>query len=145
MSPNKDETGLSLPKLVVWWSNWHDQLFCFLIYIIIFDNYFFIFIFTITVTPNPYSRLVTFFCFFFVFKSFIVFYFLPSVQNFFCANLSPCNLVPSCNFVFVQFWPVPMKHTTKKVSEYFNIKASVLKYLTQMSFILNKLSLLIFV
>ena len=27
MSPNKDETGLSLPKLVVWWSNWHDQPF----------------------------------------------------------------------------------------------------------------------
>ena len=27
MSLNKDEIGFSLPMLVVWWTNWYDQLF----------------------------------------------------------------------------------------------------------------------
>ena len=26
ISPNKDEASFSLPKLMVWWSNWYDQL-----------------------------------------------------------------------------------------------------------------------
>ena len=28
MSPNEDKTGLSLPKLVVWWSKWYYQPYC---------------------------------------------------------------------------------------------------------------------